>query len=184
MKIAKALKDYDPDKLLKVGAKNGSGFFYCGTVGDFLENMEDNSDLLRKHAISILQAAKRRLNQRISNPPTIDRFTREQLRGDGNPNLTFQNYRFYVEHWFSGVYGLKQAADNHEQRYDAFKPLDKRDVVEVRESLAAADPGVTALIIEGYELGRYWTMDEAAGKSYIAFANEVEDDDDSTEESL
>lgn len=183
MKILNALEPYDYKKPLKVGSSDGSGFFYCGTVGNFVEDMEDHSDLLRKHALASVQAANRRLNQRLSNPPTIDRFCREELRSD-KPNLTFENYRFYVDHYFAAIKGFKSAADTQEEHYEAFKPLSKREVVEIREASDAADPGVTILIIDGYELGKYWTVGEAKGKSYIAFMKDSGDDDDAAAESL
>lgn len=183
MKILNALEPYDYNKPLKVGASDGSGFFYCGTVGDFVEDMEDYSDLLRKHAQANVQAANRRLNQRLNNPPTIERFCREELRSD-KPNLSFENFTFYVNHYFSAIKNLKSAADTQVFNYDAFKPLGKREVVDIREASYAADPGVTILIIEGYEIGKYWTVDEVKGKTHIAFIENSGDEDDTAAESL
>lgn len=100
-----ALLNFPSKQLIKVGAENGSGYFYCGPVDKFINNLDLYSRWL--HDI-----AKRKL---------------------------------YMD--------------------TKFIPLRDRRVVDIFEVDMAADiEGALAVIIEGNELGNYYSIEEADGK--------------------
>lgn len=70
MTIKTALKNYDKNLSLKVGAKDGTAFFYVGTVGDFLENMDVYDSVMRNRTLRIQIRAERAFENEIKNAPT------------------------------------------------------------------------------------------------------------------
>ena len=51
MTLYKLLSEMDNDKKIKIGAVDGSSYFYVGTVGDILDNFSYYSDRLRRKPI-------------------------------------------------------------------------------------------------------------------------------------
>ena len=177
MSIEKELAGRPWNAKLKVGASDGSGFFYCGTVGDFITNMDDYSSLCEKNAHTSVIVAKKTLETRVKNPPSIDRFIRSEIKKPKH-DFSLKNFEFYLRHYLDAIDRLTNAVDNAVVIESKFKHLDQREVVEIREASQVSDPGVLICIISGYEKGAYWTMDEAIGKHYINFSNSFMEDDD------
>ena len=48
MKIEDVIKDYPEDYNLKIGAHDGNGYFYCGTVSDWRQNCDEYSEILKQ----------------------------------------------------------------------------------------------------------------------------------------
>lgn len=47
----------DKSTIIKIGAVDGSGFFYLGTVGDYIENKEKYEEMDRAHFENRLKRA-------------------------------------------------------------------------------------------------------------------------------
>lgn len=182
MKIKHALGKYSPDKRLKVGAEEGSSFFYAGTVGDFLDHMENYSYLLERYAQNVVDNAVRVRDQKINNPLTIDRFIKQQMR-QLDPAISLDDYKTYLARYFDGVARAINAVNKAKEAQEGFKYLHQRKVIKIFESDPVADYDTTIMIIEGYEKGKYWTISEADGNYPVALANNVDtsDPDDSDE---
>lgn len=175
MKIKEILVNYNSEKKLKVGAENGSAFFYCGTVGDFIANITDYSLLCKQNALDTFERAKSRLDYRVKNPPTVETFVQSEMKND-KKDFSMDNFFRYVQHYFKSLDRLINSLENAKSKLEKFKPLTEREVVEIREADPVADQDVTIAIITGYEAGSYWTAKEAWNKS-ISFSSVYSDEE-------
>lgn len=176
MKIKDALYGMPSTKRIKIGAENGTSFFYCGTIEDLLFKIDDYSLICRQNARKEVAEANNRLSRLINNPPTIERFVKRELRKP-IPAVSIENYNLYVEMYLKIINRTLNSIDTKKFRLSTFEPLDKREVIEVREADPAVDEDVIILIVSGYEVGSYWTTDECDENTNISFQNDYIDQD-------
>lgn len=138
-----------PDLQLKVGAKNGNGFFYCGTVADFKKNMDEYSEKCRDFVIQVLRNAQVRMIQ---------------AKHDAQTHPEKVDKKFEAE-----LARLERSFEKARNAVTFFIPLDQRCVHDLFVADSVADePDLLIMIVEGSERGAYWTMEEAIGKPYFA----------------
>ena len=162
---------------IKVGAKYGNNYFYCGTVGDLEKNLEKLSEEKHKEFVAARERTKGELEASVRNFPKIR--SRVLI---GNIPLTkwiesvkacaleYDEYRtkatldFLMDcgKWAEKVRDGRNALNNSEKRLEGFMPLGSRGVMDAFFSSPVADDACPlVLIISGYEAGKYWTVDEA-----------------------
>ncbi len=66
MKLKEQLAAMDGEQKIKVGAKDGVGYFYVGTVADMIENMSDYTARVRQIAVDAEYRAEISLRLAIS----------------------------------------------------------------------------------------------------------------------
>ena len=80
MTITTLLNDYDGSMNLKVGAVDGSGFFYIGTVTDFAENICAYDAATKSNSIRLVRKSKKVLKDTLANAPTLGSYAKQQLK--------------------------------------------------------------------------------------------------------
>lgn len=152
MKIEELLKDYPDDYDLKVGAKNGAGYFYCGTVGDFKANIDKISDVIRNH-----------LEQKYKN------HSRTVEYDINNFISTAQAYDYVdisdrisaFEPMILQIAKHINTKRNANERLRKFVPIKERDVAD--SFISMLEDNCLAVTIDGTESGKFWGGFEADG---------------------
>lgn len=167
MKASEALKDVPFETNLKVGCKLGNGYFYCGTVGDFLDHIKEYSDILFDHA-------KERYNKsKDISDKAITLFCSDIFAKMKDDAFT-DKYLESIEPCFERISRYINTTKNAKKRIDSFKPLKDREVIDVfRADRASENAECLVLIVSGSERGKFWTLDEAKDEK-IAFNNPAE----------
>lgn len=143
------LKKMNPDTNIKVGARDGTGFFYCGDVKTIRENIEEYSRVCHVTARKMKERSYRRL------------MTSCKIGAAGN----FQDSHL----WLKRMKRDAVAAYKYDDQYTNFKDLAKRAVLDIFEANEVADEDKpTVILVTGYEYGTYWTLAEAKEKGPFA----------------
>lgn len=181
MDLDDALKEIKDKKTpLKVGAKYGTAFFYCGTVGDFEKHIDEISDKEYKkickayeHTKSELEGVVRRfprIRNRIPDYKLSLTAWIEAAKGyakDFDEYYTNGTLDFLCDcgKWAQKVKDNRYTLENAEKKVQGFMPLRTRGVMEAFYTAPAADSACPlVLIISGYEIGDYWTVEESNEK--------------------
>ena len=155
----------DKSTIIKIGAVDGSGFFYLGTVGDYLENKEKYEEMDRAHFENRLKRANENFEYLLNLDTSFSGYAKRQYRNFKNsgqlPNFSMIGYNQFLE-LHSQQLITKYNTLNQEKAISANNsPLNSREVKEVFEAERVAEPnGATVIIIKGSEMGVYWTTDE------------------------
>ena len=157
MKYKEALKKYDDDMKLKVGSQQA--FFYVGSVGHFTDNVRFISGQLFNTLQGRTAEKRQAYERRLAKEPSMRLFC--QIEEKGGRKFTAEAYMDFVNQWLRTTGNMLTAWERAKEREEGFKPLDKRDVRQVREADPASDPETVILILEGKECGAFWTTDEA-----------------------
>ena len=160
------------EQKVKIGAK--SGYFYCGTVREFLKYINEYGENMKIMARKIAMSVEINHKKLLANPPTLTFYATVEC-GRGKPRPTIEGWNNELKRWFESVVrselGLREA-----KTYAAeFVPLPKRAVKEIRNSDMAIDEDTKIIIIEGDELGKFWSFEEVKGSPF-GLRNEVQDD--------
>ena len=138
MNIKEALKKLHCDSV-KIGCKDGSGFFYVGELtADTIEEGEKNIIETNKRLYDT--ADRLFLEAKNGSPRPADYIHRLLKETEGKPiTATLEGWEDY------------QRSLNH-------VPLEERDVVEMYESID--EPSCHIILVEGSDFGMWWTMAE------------------------
>lgn len=129
MKLSELLEQLDPSARIKIGAADGSSYFYIGNPADFM--------LHYWYYSSVVKSAARR---------SVDLAEKDFILA--------KNERFIPE---SVKNKLKRAKD----RLDNLVFLKDREVVKYFDCDSAIEEDVTAILVEGYETGRFWCFEDS-----------------------
>lgn len=147
---------------VRIGAKDGSGFIYCGNLADMNPNDIDDeitgrwADLVTFNERTVANYSKAGAPFRTY---TADMVRDAQSTGqDELPEFSLAKYLAYVEYQYSKLRkAYKRLRDL--QRFQATaKPIMKREVVETYESVGETD--VLIIIVEGHEICEAWDASE------------------------
>ena len=165
--LLKEIDDGNPVKV-KIGTQDGSGFFYCGTTADLLENEVEYEIKLKSFLRKGVARAKISLDEVERNEPTPLRYMRE------NPSGDVDGYRRFIAMWMARYKVKRDTFDTRNNYLINCVPLMNRDVVDVRDA-TAYDEDTKVIIITGNEYGAYWTFDEVTIP--MQFIGDKEDDE-------
>ena len=148
MTFSEFLEKQDMARMMKLGSLDGSGFYYCGTVGDILSRMETYNRILYGREVHLISRCIERINQmEAAGPMSVD------------PNIVGQ--------WRHEVERRKNRLEWLWHNHAHYISLADREVVEHYDA-TGYDEGAVIVILEGYENGAYWTLDEV--KEPMSFA--------------
>lgn len=182
MSLKTFLKLRDRDTQIKVGAQNGSGFFYIGTVGDFL----DNSEKYEQADISYFDNRVKRANENLESTLNADTsysgFAKKQYRKWENtgtkPIFSTDAYNQFLCGHASQLLKKFQTFINERKYRGERTPLMSRKVTDFFAADKVAEPeDVLVIQIEGRESGQYWTFDEAESIPAVKFSGYAEEED-------
>lgn len=161
MNLLDELYSYAPETVIKVGATDGSAFFYVGTAEDFRENADYYSFLLHEEWKKTDKRCSEAVKTAVKNYPTLAVYVADQLK-NAKPDLTVDGYIKCVNAWLKKIGRMHAAELKMHEKLDSFEELKYRNIVYTKDSDPAADvEGSKIVVINGYEFGSYWTTDEA-----------------------
>lgn len=162
---------------IKVGSKDGSGFFYCGTAGDFAENIDKISADMEKFFKDNDARATAELANLANRIPRYPRLWQGDLKMDMDDwfkamsdrakhieNRTGELTRFIIDlgKWAAKIDDVRRTAQNAKWKADSFTELRTRPVADSFFADRAADPEEPfVIILFGHEPGKWWTMEES-----------------------
>ena len=131
MTLKELLETVSREQMVNIGS--GSGFFFCGPLGDFFDRKEKiESGIVKKYQIQYERAAKE-----------LESLKR---RDDGGKEFK------------AAIRKQNTRKKNAQAALDAFKPLDEREVIDTCRSLM--DKRFVSIVIKGQEHGSYWDYAE------------------------
>ena len=171
------LNELDPDQKIKVGSKEANSFWYIGTAGDMLKNLQFYNAYCKAYIESCRRKAENRLKNAIDSYPTIANYTRIELQ-ESKPNPTPAGYIDMLNQWFGSILHLEELLRRKERIDNCYVSISRREVVDIGMSDDASDPGVMRIIINGYEAGKFWTYKDAQKVPSCSFANSKEGEEE------
>jgi len=168
-RLADLLATLPAERRLKLGAHSGSSFFYVGTVADCRENIDLYSRKLRNYARLQLINAQADLEQKLRNPPTLQRYAMAQVKRE-KPDWTIDGFKAQASGWLRDVKRLTANLNKSDRQYDAFVDLPIREVLSHFDADPQVETETTVIIVEGFEKGRYWTASESGGRCSIGLS--------------
>ena len=171
-RVQKELEKLPKDAALKVGSK--SGYFYCGTVEDFLEHMDEYSFFAERRANGIAKKAGAKLKSALDSSVSPGDYARS-VCGAEEPRiaLTSQGYLAYLDDYFKHVEKLKTLCLRAEEKRRSFCQIRFRKVVRVEKT--TLEENCYVMILSGDEIGGFWLTTDAKGTN-ISFGTEEDDD--------
>lgn len=172
VKVEKALARMPKDGRLKVGAK--SGFFYCGTVEDFMEHMDEYSFFAERRTNGAVKKARAALKNALEAAPTPGDYARNNLSvEEPRVKLSSAGYSAHLDLYFDGIEKLMRNVMRAEEAKLAFQQFRFRDVIRAEKT--ALEENCYVLVLSGEELGKFWELSDAKG-TCLSFDTEEEED--------
>ena len=173
---------------IKIGAVDGSNYFYCGTVGDWLDHEKEYSAQTLADLTEFAQKQRdihAELCERVPDIPArlramtlgeiIDEIVQTETDADfRGSNRSALGFFSVASRWIRQISDARTKAQKAQFRVDNFVPFGEREVDSIFFASDAAEPDETLVFkIEGGEFGEYWTMDEAIGKSPLSVRSSI-----------
>lgn len=177
---------------IKIGAVDGSNYFYCGTVGDWLDNEKQYSAQTLADLTEFAQKQRdihAELCGRVPDIPArlramtlgeiIDEIVQTETDADfRGSNRSALGFFSVASRWIRQISDARTKAQKAAQRAESFVPFGEREVDSIFFASGAAEPEETLVFkIDGGEYGEYWTMDEAKGKSPLSVRSTISGSD-------
>ena len=157
--LPEVIKDIPDGKTVKIGAKDGSGFFFVGSKEYLAEHLDDISDRVWNETVRMKnQAEKEFQTYRTGNAASIKIYINRELRKD-EPNFTAEGYIKFLSAFFHTLDVKRGTMVRRVNDWGKYIHLEAREVVDVYEADPVVDDAVN-IIVTGTELGAYWTSDE------------------------
>lgn len=137
-------------EMVKIGAANGSGFFFIGPVEALRgDGMQAYEDYIREYEFNRIQQTKdalKKARNRVSETQESEEARKKLIKAMENRIKTWTEY------------------------YRTRRPLGDRKVLRSYFP-TVYDEDMEIVIVEGDTFGKYWTFDEVKNDAWIAIAN-------------
>lgn len=158
MNLKETLEGFKPSQKVKIGAKHGTGFFYCGTAKRFLDNLAQYDTETRQNWTAINARAWKNLERAI-----------EQRRGLYDTDM--------IRAWANNIVKKCDRIDKITKITRSYVAIDERTVLSVRGADPMVDENTLNVLVEGHEYGAFWTFDEAiSAKKHLSMMEGEEDE--------
>lgn len=139
------------NKNVKLGTK-GSSFIYCGDVKDIDTNMLDRESVLKRVSyIAESQVVLGRIERKLKRP---EAYYKKYLDSAIGVPMSYEKWLAQLEH---DKIARTNGIDNGWRKLAHHKLMKDREVLETYPSIAE---NACIVIIEGDEVGDYWTIEE------------------------
>lgn len=164
MKLIELLQTLDPEQPIKIGAKDGSSFFYVGTPADMLATFDTSSKRYGEYDMVIYKSYEKAI-KRYEMEASEAYDNAMKYAQEHGAELTAKGFKRALRTIFNSdtskailkVEDKLAKATAHQRKT---KSMQGRDVMDSFKADKVVDDAL-AIIVEGFEYGRYWTMDEA-----------------------
>lgn len=182
MELLRMLHQLHPGAKIKIGAKNGTGYFYMGTVRDFLESKEVFRDMDHAYFEKRKKSAEKNFNTELYRDVSVSAFVRKEFQKDKiageRPIFTQAAYEQFVANYLKCLSKKYQKLLKERQIFITHVPLLNRTVVEDFNADQSVDDNTMAIIIEGHEMGAYWMFSEAKSLPTMKFSFVAPDEEE------
>lgn len=186
MKLIELLQTLDPEQPIKIGAKDGSSFFYIGTPKDMLATFDTSSTRYAEYDMVIYKSYERAI-KRYEEQVSDSYNAAMKYAQEHGAELTSKGFKKALRTIFNSdtaknILKMENKLAEAEAHQRQTKSMQDRDVVDSFNADKVVDEGTLAIIVEGFEYGRYWTKDEAPKgfgntfKPSIKLNNKVDDE--------
>lgn len=156
-------------KNVKIGAKGGSGFIYCGKPG--LIDFDYLNDQMRERNQSALISASHRYSSIKQKKVSTSTYIAECEKK--NAPISFEGYMKYLQQYFAQIKTAIDGVERANKRIADYEPLETREVVEKYKSIT--EPSTTIVLFDGTEQGSAWTTEEYQS-GYVEIDNEEDNE--------
>ena len=156
MTIEDIIQEYSDDHALKIGAKDGNGYFYFGTVGDWRENCAEYSNIIKANHMARLDKARETCEY------AIQVFCSDVIKHSQRGKVS-KPYIKSIEGAFAKIAKIVNTQTNAEKKVDNYIPLNNRVVVDYWEADMAIDLDCLVILVKGTEAGKFWNGSEMDG---------------------
>ena len=172
MTLREMLESMDPAHQIKIGAESGSSFFYCGTAGEFLAEMETFDEAIKAETKNAAERAKREFIRyategfvcKVQIPRKMSKEEKEMEFSEwtrSRVDAAVQSIRKEYISWLATTGTKESAAIDAERLSREGRSLGSREVLDSFIADPIVEPIPTMVIsIYGWEYGRYWMMEE------------------------
>ncbi len=166
------LMEMPKDYKIKIGSVGGNGFFYMGTNTDMLRQMKTYDRKAKDHIRKTHTGALNTYLVVRDNLPNFEKFKAYQKRKNLSAvsNLDYTKYRNAWMKKLDRTYKRKLETEEHLKNY---VELPKRQIIDQFEAINGIDEDTMVIILDGYEIGKYWSFDEAKSLPAIMFSNNI-----------
>ncbi len=162
MLLEEFLEELPPGCPVKVGAKDGSSYIYTGVVDDL--DLKELNLVCETATNNAYLAIKKRYKDELHRlKPNLKKVLMAQIKAAGGGKLTVKRGAAKTTDAKAlasagRAYNLLIDCKCH---LDAYKPLASREVLDVFRGYECGHP--TVIMINGFEVGKYWLISEAGG---------------------
>ena len=163
---------------IKIGTTRGSGFVYASRLDAFCSEIIDERCIAKKE--KAIANAEDRVRQGINRPGADPSDYMKVLLDRSGGNLEaidpdYDDYVRFVKLQFETLGKRTKYLTKLKKQRASFTPLEGRKVKQAYPTISSFDPaGTVILIVEGYEKGDAWTVDEYEA----SLDHDAEDKDD------
>lgn len=157
-----------PHEFVKIGAKDGSGYFYAGKPDVFLKHMNEYSDGCLNWADNRVQTSFHQIELIM---PSVG-MTWDEYRAECRKTMLRANKKDFSDRLSAAQKRLTALSESLRRRLmdrSQFKRLDERSVVEKFDADPAVDEDCLVVIVDGCENGGYWMLSEAQDGEPLSF---------------
>lgn len=144
---------------VKIGADDGSSFFYIGDAATLLEHEEYFASQLWRYVKNRVRNAAESVRLHEKNNPTPLDYAKKYRDGDA------QGFMLYVNQWLKDYRRKVRYLEASTDYVKQFVPLFDREVISTKKA-EPFDSEFTIVIIAGDEVGALWTADEGEGMKF------------------
>ena len=148
-------------KNIKIGTKNGGGYFFCGDKEEFIYNLKDIERSRKSRLVTAHRKAEANAKAACKAPKAgVEDYLTSLFAKNSIENIepTYDGYVEFVKERMEEVKKKARYVTKKREQSEAYKTLRKHEVVEAYASIS--EPDTTILLIKGNEAGWYWTTDE------------------------
>lgn len=144
---------------IKVGAKNGSNFIFCGPAKELEGVIDTLEEKYLKQLDDYISSAKKNLNFNLNTFPTLESYSRSEFENsNGEDAGSFDGYIAAVNKHFEKINSCRKRLAMLNKRLEKRTNLRERKVLDVYNSIV--DQSTQIIIIEGHERGYAWDAKE------------------------
>lgn len=153
-------------EVIKVGAINGTSYFYIGTVGDITESAEKYNAALRSYW-KVKADRESNYIKKLSEATNISSY----IRATKEKTLDTKGFLHYLDGVFRKINLATERMNDSMDHLRTFVPLMRRQVIRCERASDVVDNSLV-IVLAGYEQGKLWTVQEIGdNKSMMALLN-------------
>lgn len=160
--LIETMESLPSDAKCKVGTETGSCFFFIGTVGEFLDNLDKIDELAKAFLERRLKVARKNLLTMANAPMNLETYVKAEynkLQYDTMPDFSLEGFHKARAEYLKKLQNRANYVMDCDRAIDLRVPLERREVVNISRSDKLIGDGII-IIIEGDEAGRWWDHTE------------------------